>query len=203
VLDLLIAGQFQLLILTALVLLIALTLHEYGHALAADLQGDPTPRLAGRLTLNPLAHLDPIGTLAIVLAGFGWGKPVPFSPRALRNQRTGAALVALAGPIMNFLLAAVAAAILANVALGGATSAFFQIMLYLNVLLGIFNLIPIPPLDGSRLLTVLLPPSKQRIVFFLDQWGFIILLVLVFFVLRRVLPPIVAAISGFLLNLLG
>src|SRR5918992_1950141 len=131
-LDLLIQGQFELLILTALVLVIALTLHEYGHALSADLQGDPTPRLAGRLTLNPLAHLDPIGSLAIVLAGFGWGKPVPFSPRALRNQRSGAALVALAGPIMNFLLAVIAAALLANIGFGRIASTFLQLMLYLN-----------------------------------------------------------------------
>jgi Zn-dependent protease len=200
-LQMLINGQFKLLILYALVLVIAISLHEFGHAYAADVQGDRTPRLAGRLTLNPLAHLDPIGSLAIVLAGFGWGKPVPFSPRALRNQRAGPAIVALAGPAVNVVLAVISAGLLARGNFGGLFGDFLQVMLYLNIVLAIFNLIPIPPLDGSRLLTLLLPPSKQRIIFFLDQWGFLILLGLVFFVLPRVLFPVVTTIERWLLGL--
>jgi Zn-dependent protease len=200
-LQMLIRGQFQLLIIYALVLLIAISLHEFGHAFAADVQGDRTPRLAGRLTLNPLAHLDPIGTLAIVLAGFGWGKPVPFSPQALRNKRTGPAIVALAGPTVNVILAVLAAFALARGRFGGFAGTFLQVMLDLNIILAIFNLIPIPPLDGSRLLTLLLPPSKQQIIFFLDQWGFLILIVVVLFVLPRLLFPVVAVIEAWLLGL--
>jgi Zn-dependent protease len=200
-LQMLINGQFRLLIIYALVLVIAISLHEFGHAFAADVQGDRTPRLAGRLTLNPLAHLDPIGTLAIVLAGFGWGKPVPFSPPALRNKRAGPSLVALAGPAVNVILAVIAALLLAKGNFGSLVGDFLQVMLYLNIVLAIFNLIPIPPLDGSRLLTLFLPPSKQRIIFFLDQWGFLILIAVVLFVLPRVLFPVVTAIERWLLGL--
>lgn len=202
-LDAVIRGQFQFALLLGLVLVIAITLHEFGHALAADLQGDPTARLAGRLTVNPLRHLDPIGTAALVLVGFGWGKPVPFNPRALRNRRIGAALVGIAGPAVNVILALIAAVALArgNPQPGSGTELFLSLSLYLNILLAVFNLIPIPPLDGSRLLTALLPPSKQRFIFFLDQWGFLILLGLVFFVLPRILPGVVSGISRTILGL--
>lgn len=196
-------GQFLFAALIGLVLMIAITLHEFGHAIAADLQGDPTPRLAGRVTINPLRHLDPIGTAALVLVGFGWGKPVPFSPRALRNQRLGAALVGIAGPAVNVILAFASAFALTvmDPFPGSGWESFLELGLYLNVLLAVFNLIPIPPLDGSRLLTALLPPSRQQIIFFLDQWGFFILLALVFLVLPRVLPQVVGTISRAMLGL--
>lgn len=201
-LGLLIEGEILFAVLIGLVLVIAITLHEFGHAIAADLQGDPTPRLAGRVTINPLRHLDPIGTAALVLAGFGWGKPVPFSPRALRNRRIGPALVGIAGPAVNVILALSAALAIVNVSSPPEWVEIFLVqMLRLNVLLALFNLIPIPPLDGSRLLTALLPPSKQQIIFFLDQWGFFILLALVFLVLPSVLGPMVSAISLWVLRL--
>lgn len=202
VLGLLLEGQVLFALLIGLVLVIAITLHELGHAVAADLQGDPTPRLAGRITLNPLRHLDPIGTAALVLAGFGWGKPVPFSPKALRNRRIGPALVGIAGPAVNVILALAAAIALVNLQTAREwVGVFLFQMLQINVLLALFNLIPIPPLDGSRLLTALLPPSKQQIVFFLDQWGFFILLALVFLVLPGVLGPVVNGISAWILGL--
>jgi Zn-dependent protease len=173
------------LLIISLVLVLALSLHEFGHAFAADLQGDPTARNLGRLTLNPKAHLDPFGTLMIVLVGFGWGKPVPFNPARLRNQRFGSLIVGMAGPLMNLILAFVAAIGFRLLSVDLSTAdfvvRFLSQLLFLNMLLAIFNLIPIPPLDGSRILSAVLPPSRQRIVYFLDRWGFLILLVLFFF----------------------
>lgn len=174
-------GDYQGFVMIVLVLVTALSLHEFGHALAADLLGDPTPRNAGRLTLNPLSHIDPVGALAMVLVGFGWGKPVPFSPRALRSPRFGSAIVGIAGPTTNVALAFLAAGLIRFAGGGGeALPRFLELMLYLNVLLAVFNLLPIPPLDGSRILSAVLPPSRQRIVFFLDKWGMVILIVVIF-----------------------
>ncbi|MDP9225508.1 MAG: site-2 protease family protein [Actinomycetota bacterium] len=187
-------------VLLAVSLMGAISLHEFAHALAADLQGDRMPRAMGRLSLNPMRHLDPLGTLCILLVGFGWGKPVPFRPEALSSRRFGAAIVALAGPAMNLALAVVAALVIRATGLvSGALGIFLQLFLTINVLLAVFNLIPLPPLDGSRLLTIFLPPDKQKIVFFLDRYGFMILLVLVFFggfaVINPLLTPITAAVE--------
>ena len=180
--------------LLALALILALALHEYAHALAADLQGDRLPRAMGRLTPNPLRHLDPLGTLMIVLVGFGWGKPVEFRPQALSSRRFGAAIVALAGPAMNLLLAVVAAFVLLRVdppPLSGSTlSGFLQLFTVLNVVLAVFNLLPLPPLDGSRLLTIFLPPRHHRLLYFLDRYGVLILLALLFFGGLRFLAPV-------------
>lgn len=188
-------------VLVAVVLVIALTLHEFAHAAAGTWQGDPTARLAGRLTLNPLAHLDLVGSIMLILIGFGFGKPVPFTPSKLRNRRFGSAFVAAAGPATNILLA-----ILSAFGLGLLTSPssnlagrFLQVSLYLNVLLAIFNLIPIPPLDGSRILSAALPPSRQHIMYFLDQWSFP-LLILVAFVLFRL--PIFGRLISFVIGVI-
>lgn len=181
-------------VLLAAALILAIALHEYAHALAADLQGDRLPRAMGRLTPNPLAHLDPLGTLMIVLVGFGWGKPVEFRPQALSSRRFGAALVALAGPAMNLLLAAAAAFVLFRVdpvpLSAGTLTSFLTTFTGLNVVLAVFNLLPLPPLDGSRLLTVFLPPRHHRVVYFLDRYGLLILLVLLFFGGLRLLGPV-------------
>jgi Zn-dependent protease len=182
----------------------AISMHEYAHALAADLQGDRLPRALGRLTINPLKHLDPLGTLCLVLVGFGWGKPVEFRPQALSSKRFGAAIVALAGPFMNLALALAAA--FAFVASGrplGAVGLFLQLFFAINVFLAVFNLLPLPPLDGSRLLTIFLPRDKQRIIFFLDQYGFLILLVLVFFGGLQLLEPLVVWVRDVLLAIAG
>jgi Zn-dependent protease len=193
-----------LFVLLALSLVGAISMHEYAHALAADLQGDRLPRAMGRLTLNPAKHLDPLGTICLVLVGFGWGKPVEFRPQALSSKRFGAAIVALAGPLMNLALALVAAFI--YVGLGfppGTFGRFLAIFFAINVFLAVFNLIPLPPLDGSRLLTIFLPPDKQRVVFFLDQYGFLILLVLVFFGGFRLLAPLIEWVQELLLDIAG
>lgn len=195
---------------TAFVLLVAaligaIGLHEYAHALSADLQGDRMPRAMGRLTPNPIKHLDPVGTLFILLVGFGWGKPVEFRPQALSSQRFGAAAVALAGPMMNLLLAFVAA-LMAQ--FGGASlpeflHTFLSYFFSINVLLAVFNLIPLPPLDGSRLLTIFLPPSKQNVIFFLDKYGFIILLGVLLFGGFTFLEPLIRVVGDFLIRLAG
>jgi Zn-dependent protease len=203
-------------LLLAIALLGAISLHEYAHALAADLQGDRLPRAMGRLSLNPARHLDPLGTLCILLVGFGWGKPVEFRPQALASRRFGAALVALAGPGMNLVLALVAALLFVPVCESDAPCAsgfpgsdvgtlprFLGIFLGINVLLAVFNLVPLPPLDGSRLLTIFLPPKRQNIIFFLDRYGFLILLALVFFGGAALLEPVTAGVIDLLLDVAG
>lgn len=199
---------------TAFILLVAaligaIGLHEYAHALAADLQGDRMPRAMGRLTPNPIKHLDPLGSLFIVLVGFGWGKPVEFRPQALSSKRFGAAMVALAGPMMNLFLAFVTAFV-ANQFIsptGTATPNFLILFLErffaINVLLAVFNLIPLPPLDGSRLLTIFLPPSRQNIIFFLDRYGFVILLAVLLFGGFTILEPLIFRVGSFLIRVAG
>ena len=192
-------------LLLAAAIVEALALHEYAHALAADLQGDRMPRAFGRLTLNPVKHLDPLGTIMIFLVGFGWAKPVEFRPSALSSKRFGAAIVALAGPMMNLLLAtlAILIATVLPVDLSGVMGRFLYLFFVLNVILAAFNLLPLPPLDGSRLLTVFLPPSRQGIIYFLDKYGFIILLALVLFGGRTFFGPLIDSVSAFFLRITG
>jgi Zn-dependent protease len=165
-------------------LLIALTIHEYAHARAAVALGDPTPRLLGRLTLNPVAHLDPIGLIMLWLFKFGWAKPVPVNPGYFRNYRKDMLLVSLAGPVSNMLLALVTAfiiGILAKMHLlsGGWIKVLWMTYSY-NIILAIFNLVPIPPLDGSKVLASILPAQQGRIFEQLEQYGPFILMGLVY-----------------------
>jgi Zn-dependent protease len=193
------------LLLATVAILVALTLHEFGHAAVATLQGDPTAKLAGRLTVNPLAHLDVVGAFFFVLAGFGWGKPVPFTASKLRSLRFGPALVGAAGPAVNFLLAFVSAWWLVSLETDalGTLGRFLVITLQINVVLAIFNLLPIPPLDGSRILSAILPPSKHHIIWFLDKWGFLILLVVVFFLFRPLVSPLIDLVTNLILEVVG
>jgi len=189
--------------------ILGITFHEFSHAAVATLQGDQTARSQGRLTLNPIAHLDPLGSIALILAGFGWGRPVPFNPMRLRSKRVGAALVGLAGPAANFVLA-LAAAIGVRVLFSTGTGAFevnfslilLDMLVTLNVVLGVFNLLPIPPLDGSRLLSIFLPPSRQNIVYFLDRYGIFLLLGLLILA-PNLLTPLFRSITRALYGLVG
>jgi Zn-dependent protease len=185
--------------------IVAITVHEFSHAAVATVQGDRTPRLQGRLTLNPMAHLDPLGSIALILAGFGWGKPVQFSPFQLRSRRAGAALVGLAGPASNFVLALLSALAL-RFALEGNPGDFalalLERLVTLNVVLGVFNLLPIPPLDGSRLLSIVLPHRHQGIVYFLDRYGIFLLLALLLFA-PGLLTPLFSVIIDFIVGLVG
>ena len=166
-------------------LLFAISIHEYAHAQCADSMGDPTARYMGRLTFNPMAHLDPIGAILLVVAGFGWAKGVPINVNNFRNRREGILKVSFAGPAANLFLCFLAALIMALLGRMGMLSDglykfLFWMQLY-NVWFAFFNLIPVPPLDVSRILSELLP-AKQSWQFneIVDRYGFYILIALVF-----------------------
>lgn len=142
-------------------LLIALSVHEAAHAFVADYLGDETPRRMGRLTLNPLAHLDPMGTILLLIAGFGWGKPVIINERNFKNPVADNIKVSLAGPFSNFLTACFFALLARFFFFGEPWQSLFLLITMLNLVLMVFNLIPVPPLDGSHLISVFLSPQKQ------------------------------------------
>lgn len=167
-----------------LAILIALTVHEYAHALMAYSLGDPTAERQGRLSLNPLVHLDPIGFLMMLVAGFGYAKPVPYNPYGLKHRRRDPVLIGLAGPLSNVLIATIGAyaALFFERSLGSGNLLvqFLIFLAYLNINLAIFNLIPVPPLDGSSVLLSLLHGSKwAQVRATLIQQGPIILIMLI------------------------
>lgn len=199
--------QFEAFVIVVVVLVVSISIHEFGHAVIDELQGDPTARNAGRLTLNPMAHLDPLGAVMLVLVGFGWGKPVPINPAAMRSRRYGSALVGAAGPITNVLLSFAAALVARfasiNIFSGSVAAQVVQEFIYINIILALLNLLPIPPLDGSRIVGSVLPPDKQRFIYFMDQWGFVVLLLLALFVLPSVFNRLGPHIESFVLRTVG
>ena len=162
------------------IVLASLTLHELAHAVVAWRLGDPTAKREGRLTLNPLVHMDPIGTLMFVVTGlaaglpFGWAKPVPVNPGYFRRPKEGMAIVAVAGPLMNFLVALVCFAVLRHVDMSSEAFEVLRMAWIVNVVLGIFNLVPVPPLDGSRVVGVLMGNATYVRWVSLDQYGMLI-----------------------------
>ena len=176
-------------------LLIAMVIHEYAHAQVAVWLGDFTPRLMGRLTLNPKAHVDPIGMLMLFLVHFGWAKPVMINPRNFKNPKRDDILVSLAGPAANFITAFLALlALLFYSRMGGDMTAgvylVFQMIIEYNIGFGIFNLIPLPPLDGSHVLMQLLPRDMAYKLAGLERYSFLILIVLLMTpVLSMILIP--------------
>lgn len=174
-------------LLWVLAVIVALTVHEFSHGFTAKLQGDPTAELEGRVTLNPLAHIDWMGFLLLVVVGFGWAKPTPFNPYNLKYKRFGPALVALAGPISNISAAIIISLVLVVVNLfyplepTNLMVVFFALIIYINILLAIFNLIPIPPLDGSKILYSIVGVKRPDIIMFMERYGIWILLLLIFF----------------------
>lgn len=176
-------------------LVLAISVHEYAHARAADQLGDPTPRSQGRLTLDPRAHLDPLGTLALIFLGFGWGRPVMFDPYNLRSPRSDGALIALAGPASNLLFALVLSIILKFAPIATFLSPIFYVLIQMNIMLAIFNLVPIFPLDGEKILGGLLSPTLyQEYALIMRQYGTIIL-VLMLLPIAGGVSPISALIS--------
>ncbi|MCL4338913.1 site-2 protease family protein [Patescibacteria group bacterium] len=196
-------------IIIAILLLLAISVHEFSHALIADHLGDPTARLSGRLTLNPAAHIDPIGTLLLLFVGFGWGKPVPFDPFNLREPKRDAALISFAGPGSNLVMAILTSIILRVaiyipfVFLLPLVTDVLSLFVYFNVLLAIFNLIPVHPLDGFKVVAGLLPKKYYYDWLSLEKYGIIFLILLIFPFFGS--SPVIALISpiiNFLVSLL-
>ncbi len=181
-----------ILISRILILIISFTIHEFAHAWTANSFGDTTPRQNGRLTLNPLAHLDPIGSLLLLVAGFGWAKPVPVNPYALqRHSRAALMWVSLAGPFSNLLMACLAAipfrvglvnpieAFSSSTGILPTLSQFLGGFIWINLILMLFNLIPLAPLDGEKVIEYFVPPAWSRVLDNIRPYGPIILLALV------------------------
>ena len=207
-----------------LALLGGIAFHEFCHALSATALGDTTAKRMGRLTLNPMAHLDPFGTLLLFIAGFGWGKPVPVNTQALRNGRMGMAMVAAAGPLSNLLLAAVLAvpirlgladwhspfAVISSTAFwttGDYVGLFLSAGILLNVILAVFNFIPLAPLDGFKVALGLLPADIARPIAEMERYGMVILMGIFFLgpmvgfnFFDLVVRPAVETIAGALLG---
>ncbi len=188
-------------------LLGALMIHELAHGYMAYSLGDPTAKAAGRLTLNPIAHLDPIGTLMLLVFRFGWAKPVPINPMYFSDRRRGMLLTSLAGPATNFLGATVAAYVILQ--FGSAGSWFTLLMYYFlmyNLWFGLFNLLPIPPLDGSHILKSLASYGSGLWHFMqqMDQYGWLVLMLLLFLrVIPRLLGPVADAMQVFIFSVVS
>lgn len=197
----------MLTIIPIAILILSVIIHEVSHGFMADYLGDPTARLQGRLTLNPLKHIDPIGSIVVPLltslAGFtfGWAKPVPYNPYNLKNKRSGEFLIALAGPASNLAVALVFGLII-RFTQQGIMTPFIQIcasIVVINTVLAVFNLIPIPPLDGSKLVFALLPNQYGRTRALLETYSPILILVAVFFLWQLISPiiwPIFKVFTG-------
>lgn len=181
-----------------IVLIISIIIHELAHGYAADAMGDPTPRLSGRLTMNPLAHIDWFGS--ILLPAFlvlshspflvGWAKPVPFNPHNLRNKKWGGALVAIAGPLSNIALAVIFALILKFIPLSLFMLTFAKSIIITNIALAIFNLVPIPPLDGHHILYAVLGKHAIQVKAFLQRYSIIILILFIMYGWKFILPVV-------------
>lgn len=186
-------------------ILLAITFHEMAHGYAADAMGDPTPKLSGRLSPNPLRHLDPVGFICMLIFHFGWAKPVPVNPNFFKNRRKGIILVSLSGCLTNLLLAFVTmfvSSLLLRLTPSIMDNTYLDIILmYImtyNIVFAVFNLIPLPPLDGSQVLAEFLPlKARQKFINF-SRWGMLILLVLMWTgIFSRIIMPIVSWIGMF------
>ena len=186
------------------VLIVSVIAHEISHGYMAERLGDPTARLAGRLTLNPIPHVDPFGSIFIpillLLAKspflIGWAKPVPYNPNNMKNPRSGSALVALAGPVMNILIAVAFGFLVRFGDLLGLPFEFISIatlVVFLNLMLAVFNLIPLPPLDGSKILFALLPLRFWMVQEFLERYWFVTLPLLILFLWQLIFPIVIGA----------
>jgi Zn-dependent protease len=211
------AYSFDQFIYVAITLVIAFTLHEFAHAIVAYKFGDDTAARQGRLTLNPLKHLDPFGTILIFIAGFGWARPVPVNRFFFKNPRLAGILVSLAGPLSNFLLVIVAYIIWYGLLLAGlgtnlspALSEFFNVFIWLNMVLFIFNLLPFPPLDGYRIIEDLAPSDVRAKLTQYENYGVLIFLVLVITpldqytispIFNTVIPFVLGGVNDFFLQL--
>ncbi len=193
-----------LFIAVALSLVLSLTIHEFAHAYVSNRLGDPTAKYLGRVTLNPLKHLDPIGTAMLLLVGFGWGKPVPFDPRNLKNPKRDAAIISFAGPLSNLILALIFALVYhlsANATgFGMLLTVFAFLMVNYNLLLAFFNLIPVHPLDGFKVVYGLLPNNLAIQWIQFEKYGVFILL---FLLLTRSVNTLIGPFIDLSMKILG
>ena len=186
-------------------ILMAISFHEFAHALVAHLNGDNTAKNQGRMSINPLSHIDPVGMITLLIAGFGWARPVPIDSRNFKNYRTGIITVALAGVAMNILLAILFSFIIAFISLSFYDSPLVEIfsaIVWINIVFAAFNLIPIPPLDGSRIVSTILP-FKLRVKYdSIEPYGFWILILLIAsgaanYILMPAINFVYTIVSGF------
>lgn len=187
-------------------LVIGLTLHEFAHGYVAYRLGDPTAKNMGRLTLNPIKHIDPLGAIFLVIFKIGWAKPVPVNPFHFRGDRKkGMLWVSLAGPATNLLIAVMTAVVWKFVEPQGeiAVSVLLDIF-YINLLLAVFNIIPVPPLDGSKILAGVLPGRYSHVIYNIEKYGYLVLILLMLMgVIRAVLVPVTLLIATGIAELLG
>ncbi len=174
-------------------ILIALTFHEFSHGLAAYLLGDNTAKEQGRLSLNPIKHIDPMGFLTLLFFRFGWAKPVPYNPLYFKNRKMGTFLVALAGPLSNLLLAFTSLSLILIIKPQNfIIYKILNLLIFYNIIFAIFNLIPIPPLDGSKLMASLLPNKQERLFWEYERFGYPLLLILIVTgLLSKLLSPLI------------
>jgi Zn-dependent protease len=192
-------------------IILAITFHEYAHARVSDRLGDPTPDRQGRLTLNPIAHLDPVGTIFLIFAGFGWGKPVEINPNYYRNPLRDNMLVAIAGPLTNIVLGFILFIFTALIAIFLPASKEIDILYsmvenaaIINIALAVFNFLPLPPLDGSKILRYFLRGKAGEFLFMLEKYSTLILLILfITDIPQRIITPVVYGISSFMVWIIG
>lgn len=200
------------------IIFIAITVHEYAHGYAALKMGDPTAKLSGRLSMNPLAHMDIVGALSMLIFGFGWAKPVPINPNNFKNHKKGTVIVSLAGPISNLFLAflgSVLYGIFRRIGFGNFSSQFSEIfygllaqLILLNVCFGIFNLVPFPPLDGAKIVGAFLPYKTYFKIMQYERYAFPILIVLMYLgifdkILGVLIIPIVSSLNALIALIAG
>ena len=192
--------NLQDIIIRTIAVLVAIIPHEMAHGYAAYLCGDETAKNDGRLSLNPLHHLDPIGTICLIFFKFGWAKPVMINPNNFRDRKKGTFFVSIAGVLTNFILAIISVIIMKHIRLNDFVFELFMNIFWFNIVLGVFNLIPIPPLDGSKLLFSFLPLKYEYYLIKYDKYGYIILLLLI---MSNNLDKILIPMVNFMINLIG
>lgn len=192
--------NLQDIIIRTIAVLVAIIPHEMAHGYAAYLCGDETAKNDGRLSLNPLHHLDPIGTICLIFFKFGWAKPVMINPNNFRDRKKGTFFVSIAGVLTNFILAIISVIIMKHIRLNDFVFELFMNIFWFNIILGVFNLIPIPPLDGSKLLFSFLPLKYEYYLIKYEKYGYIILLLLI---MSNNLDKILIPMVNFMINLIG
>lgn len=192
--------NLQDIIIRTIAVLVAIIPHEMAHGYAAYLCGDETAKNDGRLSLNPLHHLDPIGTICLIFFKFGWAKPVMINPNNFRDRKKGTFFVSIAGVLTNFISAIISVIIMKHIRLNDFVFELFMNIFWFNIVLGVFNLIPIPPLDGSKLLFSFLPPKYEYYLIKYEKYGYILLLLLI---MTDNLDKILIPMVNFMINLIG